>query len=286
MQIIDKIISNFTNNKSLYIGEKVTMSEHMIQTAMLAEKAKCNDDLICSCLLHDYGHFILENPDELVKENLDGKHEDIGYEYLKRIFKKEITEPIKYHVLAKRYLAKDKKYLAVITKNGLWIKDKQEDGTLIINAEKIENEFLINSSITQFDENFFIKKNIIATKIDVKKKEWILFDAIVTGLDNSSNKYQNIKFMTNFDLKKISNLFSDLTSLTYLDLLSLEKDYKAIGYSTSEINIQKHRFYSLPFLLSAMTIIASIIMIYNKFKDKILLNLFIGILFSEHSFLI
>jgi len=189
-------------------------------------------------------------------------------------------------ILKNKYLqikndfAKDKKYLAVITKNGLWIKDKQEDGTLIINAEKIENEYLINSSITQFDENFFIKKNIIATKIDVKKKEWILFDAIVTELDNSSNEYQNIKFMTNFDLERISNLFSDLTSLTYLDLLSLEKDYKAIGYSTSEINIQKHRFYSLPFLLSAMTIIATIIMIYNRFKDKILFNLFVGILFS------
>ena len=46
-----------------------------------------------------------------------------------------------------------------------------------------------------------------------------------------------------------SDLFSDLTSLTYFDLLALEDDYKAIGYSTSEINIQKHRFYSLPFLL-------------------------------------
>ena len=91
MQIIDKIIANFINNKSLYIGEQVTMSEHMIQTAMLAEKTKCNDDLICSCLLHDYGNSILENPDELVKENLDGKNEDIGYEYLIKIFKKEIT---------------------------------------------------------------------------------------------------------------------------------------------------------------------------------------------------
>ena len=80
MLVIDKIISNFTNNKSLYIGEKITMSEHMIQTAMIAEKAKCDGDLICSCLLHDYGHFILENPYELVKDNLDGKHENIGYE--------------------------------------------------------------------------------------------------------------------------------------------------------------------------------------------------------------
>ena len=59
MQIIDKIISNFRNNKSLYIGEKLTMSDHMIQSAMLAEKAKSKDDLICSCLLHDYGHFII-----------------------------------------------------------------------------------------------------------------------------------------------------------------------------------------------------------------------------------
>ena len=116
MKIVDKIISNFINNKALYIGEKVTMSEHMIQTAMLAEKAKCCDDLICSSLLHDYGHFILENPDELVKLNVDGQHENIGYEYLKSFFNKKILEPIKYHVLAKRYLANDKKYFDLLSK--------------------------------------------------------------------------------------------------------------------------------------------------------------------------
>ena len=101
MHIIDKIISNFINNKSLYIGEKITISEHMIQSAMLAEKSKSNNDLICSCLLHDYGHFIIDDPDELVKNDKDGYHESIGYEYLKSFFKKEIVEPIKYHVLAK-----------------------------------------------------------------------------------------------------------------------------------------------------------------------------------------
>ena len=50
MNIIDQIIFNFINNKSLYIGESLTMSEHMIQTAMLAEKNKSSDDLICSSL--------------------------------------------------------------------------------------------------------------------------------------------------------------------------------------------------------------------------------------------
>ena len=57
-----------------------------------------------------YGHFIIENPDSLVKNNKDGEHESIGYEYLKIFFNKEIVEPIKYHVIAKRYLAREKKY--------------------------------------------------------------------------------------------------------------------------------------------------------------------------------
>ena len=180
----------------------------------------------------------------------------------------------------KNNYAKDKKYLAVITKNGLWIKDNQEDGTMLINADKIENEYLINSSITKLDKDFKINQNIIAEKIDVTDKEWLLFNAIVTETDNKSKKYEKTKILTNFDLERISNLFSDLSSLTYFDLLKLEKDYKTIGYSVNEINIQKHRFYSLPFLLSVMTIIATIIMVYNKFKQKLLLNLFIGILFS------
>ena len=104
MEIIDKIISNFNNNHSLYICEKVTMSEHMIQSAMLAEKAKCDDDLICSCLLHDYGHFLLDDPDELVKDELDGKHENVGYRYLKKYFSLKIVEPIKYHAVSYTHL--------------------------------------------------------------------------------------------------------------------------------------------------------------------------------------
>ena len=96
------------------IGENITIADHMIQSAMMAEKSKSKDSLVCSCLLHDYGHFILDDPDELVRNNQDGKHEDIGYEYLKKFFKKEVVEPIKHHVIAKRYLARDKKYFIFI----------------------------------------------------------------------------------------------------------------------------------------------------------------------------
>ena len=154
MQVVDKIISNFINNKSLYIGEKVTMSEHMIQTAMLAEKAKCGDDLICSSLLHDYGHFILENPDDLVKLNVDGQHENIGYEYLKSFFKKEILEPIKYHVLAKRYLANDKKYFNLLSEASK-ISLKIQGGALNpeeCNKFKAQKYFKPSILLRKFDE--------------------------------------------------------------------------------------------------------------------------------------
>ena len=176
--------------------------------------------------------------------------------------------------------ADDKKYLAVITKNGIWIKDTIDQETIIINADKIINEFLTNSSITILNEDFEIKKNIIAETINIKSKNWILYKAIVTEPDNLSKKFDKIELESNFDLERINNLFSDLSSLTYFQLLKLEKDYNSIGYSTDEIEIQKHKFYSLPFLLCIMTIIGTIIMINNKFKKNLLFNLFIGIFFS------
>ena len=167
MKIINKIISNFINNKSLYIGEKVTISEHMIQSAMIAEKAKSPNSLICSCLLHDYGHFILEDPDELVRKKVDGRHEYIGYEYLKKFFKKEVVEPIKYHVLAKRYLARNKKYfnsLSDASKTSL----KLQGGVLNIKESK------------EFKKKDFFKHSIKLRKFDeVAKKTNIQIKSIV-----------------------------------------------------------------------------------------------------------
>ena len=110
MQIVDEIINKYQNNNSLYIGEKVTMTEHMIQTAMLAEENHSSESLICACLLHDYGHFIIEDPDRLVSKSIDGKHEDIGFNFLNNYFRPEVVEPIKLHVQAKRYLCRKKSY--------------------------------------------------------------------------------------------------------------------------------------------------------------------------------
>ncbi len=158
MHILDKIISNFKNNKSLYIGEKITMSEHMIQSAMLAEKAKSKVALICSCLLHDYGHFIIEDPDELVKNNKDGNHESIGFEYLKNFFKEQVVEPIKYHVLAKRYLARNKKYYGHLS-----------DASKI--SLKLQGGILSKKESNQFEKIPYFKSAIKLRKFDELAKK-------------------------------------------------------------------------------------------------------------------
>ena len=175
MNIVEKIISNFINNKSLYIGEKITISEHMIQSAMNAEKAKSSNNLICSCLLHDYGHFILENPDELVKKNQDGKHEDIGYEYLKKFFKEDVVEPIKYHVTAKRYLAKDIKYFNFLS-NASKVSLKLQGGIL----KKTESK--------EFEKKDFFKHSIklrifddAAKRTDIKMKSIVEYKDLLNS---------------------------------------------------------------------------------------------------------
>ena len=66
MHIVDKIINNYKTKKNFYIGEKITISDHMIQTAMLAEKKHSPKSLICACLLQDYGHFVIEDPELIV----------------------------------------------------------------------------------------------------------------------------------------------------------------------------------------------------------------------------
>ena len=158
MHILDKIISNFKNSISLYIGEKITMSEHMIQSAMLAEKAKSKDDLVCSCLLHDYGHFIIADPDKLVENEKDGEHESIGYEYFKNFFKKEIVEPIKYHVLAKRYLARNKKYFNLLS----------EASKISL---KLQGGILNQKESKEFEKKEYFKNSILLRKFDEAAKK-------------------------------------------------------------------------------------------------------------------
>ena len=170
--VIDKIIFTYLNNKSLYIGEKITMSEHMIQTAMLAEKTNCSTNLVCASLLHDYGHFILENPSDLVDKNKDGRHEKVGYQYLKKFFIKDVLEPIKHHVKAKRYLARESKYFNLLSKASK-------------TSLKLQGGIMNNDEAEEFESNKFFEDSIKLRKFDEMAKRT---DIIIKHI----NEYKNL----------------------------------------------------------------------------------------------
>tara|TARA_B100001173_G_scaffold142566_1_gene123752 strand:+ start:7259 stop:8335 length:1077 start_codon:yes stop_codon:yes gene_type:complete len=174
----------------------------------------------------------------------------------------------------------DGKYLAVINKNGLWIKDIIGENTLLINASKIEQNFIIDAYISEFNKDFKIIKNIMSPKIDVKNKEWVSYDSSILMNNNETKKYELYKIKTNFNYHIIQNLFSNLSSLSFLELLELRKNYKQLNYSLVEVDLHLFKLVTFPVYLVLMTIFASIIMLNTKKFKSSILKISIGLFFS------
>lgn len=87
-----------------YLGEPVTIGQHMLQGATLAEKAGQPEEIIVGALLHDIGHFTSAFGTFSMDDTQDRHHEDAGAEVLERFFPKVVTDCCRYHVAAKRYL--------------------------------------------------------------------------------------------------------------------------------------------------------------------------------------
>ncbi len=87
-----------------YLGEDVTMAEHMLQGAQLAEQAGASDELVAAILLHDIGHFTNEFPEDALDRGIDNHHSRAGAAVLEPFFPPLVTDCVRHHVAAKRYL--------------------------------------------------------------------------------------------------------------------------------------------------------------------------------------
>ena len=184
-----------------------------------------------------------------------------------------------YYLQIKNQFSEDKVYLAVINKNGLWIKDVIDNKTNIINSSKIDNNFLSNTFITTFDHEFNLIRSLKSDKIDIKNKEWLIYDVTVFE-NNVSKKTDLIKFKSNFNQIKIESLFSNLSSLSLLKLMDLRQNYKTLNYSTVEVDMQIYKVATYPLFLVVMTILSSIIMLNTKKSNSKIIKIVIGLFFS------
>ena len=192
-----------------------------------------------------------------------------------------ISAQMKHSYLSfKNKFTDDKKYLAVVNENGLWIKDEVDNSINIINAEIFENDTLKKLIITQMDKDFNIVKTIIGKSANIQKNTWKIKNVEVHEIEKSKASYDQILFKTNFNKEKLNNIFSNLTSLTFFELLSMSKDYNQLGYSTLEINSHLHKLYSFPIYLMIMSLVGGILMLNIKYNKSKIVNITIGIILS------
>ncbi len=184
-----------------------------------------------------------------------------------------------YYLQVKNQFSDEKLYLAVINKNGLWIKDIVNNQTSIINSSKINNNFLTNTFISIFDEDYNLIKSIKSDKIDIKENEWLIYDPIIFK-NNVSQKSDLLKFKSNFNQKRIESLFSNLSSLSLMKLINLRQNYKSLNYSTVDVDMQIYKIATYPLFLVIMTILSSIIMLNTKKSSSKILKIIIGLFFS------
>ena len=183
------------------------------------------------------------------------------------------------YLLIKNQFTTDDKYLAVITANGLWIRDEINGSINIVNADKINNDRLVNVSIVQFDKNYNLLQIIQSDDVNIKSKNWNINDPLVTK-KNVTNQLEFINLESNFDIEVVNSLFSNLSSMSLFKLRELKKDYKKLGYSTVGIEVYQNKIFSVPIYLSIMTLLSAIIMFNSKFRKSKIFNIILGISLS------
>ena len=113
MSLADEIFGHFNRRgAAAYFGEAVSMTEHALQAAHFAQEEGAPPSLVVAALLHDIGHLVVAVPDDIEDWTEDAHHEEVGSRWLAARFAPELTEPVRLHVPAKRYLcATDPQYL-------------------------------------------------------------------------------------------------------------------------------------------------------------------------------
>lgn len=154
--IVDELFRLFdVGRRRGYSLDGLSHTEHAIQAALLAEEHAMSQSLVVAALVHDIGHLLEPWPRDIAQLGIDLRHEELGSTWLARGYGPEVTEPVRLHVAAKRYLCTtDEGYLDMLSPSSLRSLELQGGPMSRPEAQRFENEpyFVEAVQLRRFDE--------------------------------------------------------------------------------------------------------------------------------------
>ena len=176
----------------------------------------------------------------------------------------------------------DKEYLAAITENGIWIKEKNFQTNNIIRSSQLKNENLLEVTIYEFDRKNNFVRRIEAESANISSLKWSLKNVKIINADglSSSKKMQNSSYISMYDIKKIKSLYSNLDTISFWNLENEINLLEERGYSTKEMEAKLHRSFAFPFFLLSMLLLSSFFTLGTRFSESNWTYVFITIISS------
>ena len=191
-------------------------------------------------------------------------------------------------ILVKKYenikgnYERDKNYLAAITENGIWIKEKNLQINNFIRSEVLKDNKLLEVSIYEFDQKNNFLQRIEAKSADISSTKWNLKNVqiIDRGGKIISKNLKNYIYISMHDINKIKSLYTNLDTISFWDINDEIKLLEERGYSTKEMEAKLQRSFAFPFFLLSMVLLSSVFTLGIRFKENNSTYVFIAIIAS------
>ena len=169
---------------------------------------------------------------------------------------------MKYYEQTKSEHSRDVDHLVSINKNGLWIQEYLESGYRIISADEAKDNHLINVIIFNLDNDYKLIEKITSKSTNIISNDWVLNDVVINKFEDGINKNKFEKtysLRSQYNFEKITSLFKNFDTMSFLELILNYKDLQIRGYNKSYLDQNLNSMLSMPFFLFLMTSLASIL---------------------------
>ena len=175
----------------------------------------------------------------------------------------------KYETVKGNY-EKEQDYLATVTVNGIWIKERGLKANYMIRASRLEKENLMEVTIYEFDKDNNFTRRIEADSANITSLKWVLKNITVINSEGImlTEPIKDPFYFSMYDIKKIKSLYSNLDTISFWDLEHEINLLKQRGYSTREMQVKLHRSLAFPFFLLSMVLLSSVFTLGTTFKEN------------------